>query len=528
MIVNAHGLEHHGLADAVEVRWNLSVPTLIEQSIRRGEGMLTRSGALCVRTGQRTGRSPRDKYIVRDAQTENHVEWGPVNAPLTAEVFDQLHRKITGYLAARELFVVDAWAGADLRWGMPIRVVAELAWHALFARQLFRRPDPAEIAKNVPQFTILFAPLCPITPDDGLANSRACIAVSFARGLVLIAGTQYAGESKKSIFSILNYLLPERGVFPMHCSANVGPQGDVALFFGLSGTGKTTLSADPDRRLIGDDEHGWSDTGVFNFEGGCYAKCIRLSAESEPQIFNAVRFGAVLENVVVDPRTRVPDYDDGSITENTRVAYPVEFIDNAILEGQVASHPKAILFLACDAFGVLPPLSRLNTEQAMYHFLSGYTAKLAGTEAGVGSEPQATFSTCFGAPFLPRSPTVYAKLLAERIKKHKARCYLVNTGWSGGPFGVGSRIRLAYTRAMVNAALSGALEGVEMRPDAVFGVGVPTACPGVPAEILRPRDTWKNPADYDARAADLAGRFRTSFKKFGDAPSEVAAAGPRA
>lgn len=528
MIVNRYGLEHHGITESHAVHWNLAVTVLIEQALRRGEGQLASNGALVVRTGSRTGRSPKDKFLVRDAETQDTVDWGATNVPMLPDAFDRLHNKITQHFRDRELFVVDAWAGADPELRMPIRVVTEFAWHALFARQLFRKPSRAEREQMVPAFTVLSAPNLLLEPGEDTGHkSDVFIVVSFARRMVLIGGTQYAGEIKKSIFSVLNYLLPGRNVFPMHCSANVGRDGDVALFFGLSGTGKTTLSADPERRLIGDDEHGWSDRGIFNFEGGCYAKCIRLSPATEPQIYSALRFGSVLENVVMDPHSRTPDYDDGSITENTRAAYSIDFIPNAVPEGMVASHPRAVVFLTCDAFGVLPPVARLTTAQAMYHFLSGYTAKVAGTEAGMGSEPQATFSTCFGAPFLPRAPMVYAKLLAERVEKHRARCWIVNTGWTGGPFGVGRRMPLDATRHLVRAVLDGSLDDAPAKPDPVFGFHVPQRCPEVPAEMLNPRSTWKSAADYDARAHDLAGRFVSNFRKFSGASPEVMAAAPR-
>ncbi len=524
-----HGLDLHGLQQTGPVHWNLAAPLLSEHAIRRNEGQLAANGALVALTGARTGRSPKDKFIVRDSITDSTVEWGTTNVPMTPEHFDKLHSAIAKHFVDRELFVVDAWAGADPQLQMPIRVVAEFAWHALFCRQLFRRPAPAERDSMRPEFTILAAPRC--NPGDLKAvglNSEVFVVINFTNKLVLIGGTHYAGEMKKSIFSILNFLLPDKQVFPMHCSANVGPGGDSALYFGLSGTGKTTLSADPQRRLIGDDEHGWSDRGIFNFEGGCYAKCIKLSEKSEPEIFRAIRFGAVLENVVMAPDTREPNYDDGSLTENTRVAYPLEYIANAVPEGFVNIHPKAVVFLTADAFGVLPPIARLTTPQAMYHFLSGYTAKVAGTEAGMGNEPQATFSSCFGAPFLPRPPMAYARLLAERVEKHRANCWLLNTGWSGGPFGVGQRMKLDYTRAMLRAALSGKLAEVPSKPDPIFGVLVPQSCPDVPENVLQPRSTWKSANDYDTKACDLANRFIANFKKFAGVSLEVAAAGPKA
>ncbi len=417
-------------------------------------------------------------------------------------------------------------AGADPRYQVPIRVVNELAWHNLFARQLFRRISVEEQHAHRPEYTVIAAPGFQADPSRHGTHSEAFVILDLERKLILIGGTRYAGEMKKSVFSALNYELPRRGVFPMHCAANVGPEGDVALFFGLSGTGKTSLSADPKRRLIGDDEHGWSDDGVFNFEGGCYAKCFRLSPKYEPQIWNALCFGAVLENVILDPETHVPDYDDDSVTENTRAAYPVEFIENAMVTG-VAGHPTAVLFLAADAFGILPPISRLSRNQALFHFLSGYTAKLAGTETGMGDEPEATFSTCFGAPFLPLAPGVYADMLGQRLDRHGSRVYLVNTGWVGGPYGVGSRISISYTRAMVDAAITGRLDGVAWRTDPVFGIEVPAECPGVPPELLDQRSNWASPAEYDHRARELADRFIRNFAQFKDVPKEISQAGPR-
>jgi phosphoenolpyruvate carboxykinase (ATP) len=448
-----------------------------------------------------------------------------VNQPISPERFQALHEKFLASLAGRDLFVQDCFGGADPRYRLPIRVISELAWHSLFARQLFVRAELEELGNHVPEFTLMFAPSFQADPAKHGTRSENCIVLDFSRKLVLIGGTSYAGEMKKSVFSILNYLLPERGVFPMHCSANVGAAGDVALFFGLSGTGKTTLSADPQRRLVGDDEHGWGDSGIFNFEGGCYAKCIRLSKEQEPQIWNAIRFGTVLENVVVNSDWRLLDFNDDSITENTRAAYPVGYIDNAVIPG-IAGHPSHVVFLAADAFGVLPPIARLTPEQAMYHFLSGYTAKVAGTERGLGKQPEATFSACFGAPFLPRPPAVYAEMLGERLRRHEADCWLVNTGWVGGPHGVGRRMSLPYTRAILGAALSSALTGVPYKPHAVFGVQVPQECPGVPDQVLNPRAQWSDPEAYDRAAADLAGRFRKNFEKFSGVSEEIRRAGP--
>ncbi len=505
---------------------NLSVAALVEQALRQGNARLVANGALDAETGARTGRSVRDKFIVRDAETAGRVAWGGFNQPIEPDVAGRLQERVRDYLRGRETYVVDAWAGADPAHRLGVRVVAEYAWHALFARQLFLRASPEDRLRFEPGFTVLAAPDFRCDPGRDGVRSDAAIIVDFGRRTVTIAGTKYAGEIKKSVFGYLNYVLPAQGVFPMHCSANVGADEDVALFFGLSGTGKTTLSADPERRLIGDDEHGWSDAGVFNFEGGCYAKCIDLSRDKEPQIYDAIRFGSVLENVTLDPTTREPDYADGGLTENTRAAYPVDYIAGATPEGR-AGHPRTIVFLTADAFGVLPPIARLTTEQALYYFLSGYTAKLAGTEAGMGKDPEATFSTCFAAPFLALPSTTFSRMLRERLDRYGATCYLVNTGWSGGPFGVGERISIAHTRAMVRAALSGALVEAPTWTDPVFGLHVPVEAPGVPAAVLRPRDTWADGAAYDRAAASLAARFRANFAQFTGVASEVRAAGPK-
>ncbi|MCI0353788.1 MAG: phosphoenolpyruvate carboxykinase (ATP) [Acidobacteria bacterium] len=513
-----------GLLRRDRVHWNLQAGPLVEHAIRRNEGRLASNGALVAETGSRTGRSPKDKFTVKDEVTAQKVAWGAVNQPFEPAKFDAMFDRVVEYLNGRELFIQDLNAGADPRYRLPIRVVNELAWHNLFVRQLFVRPSAEELKAHEPEFTVIGAPGFKADPKRDGTHSDAFILVSFKRGLVLIGGTHYAGEMKKSIFGVMNFLLPARSVFPMHCSANVGKDGVTALFFGLSGTGKTTLSADPERRLIGDDEHGWSQTGIFNFEGGCYAKCIRLSRQNEPQIWNALRFGSVLENVVLDPETHEPDYDDESITENTRAAYPVDFIEGAVIPG-VGGHPKHIVFLTADAFGVLPPISRLAPDQAMYHFLSGYTAKVAGTEAGVGSEPQATFSTCFGSPFLPLAPKVYAEMLGARLREHQAQGWLVNTGWFGGVFGVGKRMSLPYTRAMVRAAVDGRLDKAELVTETAFGLSIPTSCPDVPPELLAPRNSWRDKAAYDQKAAELAERFAKNFEKF-DAPEAVRAAGP--
>ena len=517
-------LTAHGICNPGRVYWNLGPAQLIEQAIRREEGVLAAAGPLVVRTGKYTGRSPGDKFLVREPATEASIYWGPVNQPLSARHFEALQHDFLASLEGRDLFVQDCLAGADPRYQLPIRVITEKAWHSLFARQLFVRLEPGRTDGHVPEFTLLFAPRFLADPARHGARSEAAIVLSFERRTVLIAGTSYAGEMKKSVFSILNYLMPERGVFPMHCSANVGPGGDVALFFGLSGTGKTTLSADPRRRLVGDDEHGWSESGVFNFEGGCYAKCIRLSKANEPQIWNAMRFGAVLENVVMN-EARELDYDADSITENTRAAYPVEFIENAIVPG-AAGQPSHVVFLAADAFGVMPPIARLTPEQAMYHFLSGYTAKVAGTERGLGREPAATFSACFGAPFLPRPAGFYARMLGELLRRHGVDCWLVNTGWVGGPFGVGRRMSLPHTRALLTAALSGALREVPYAEHPVFRVQVPRSCPEVPAQVLDARGQWSDPAAYDRAARDLAGRFAKNFENFSGVSEEIRRAGP--
>jgi len=519
------GLSEHGIRNLRAAHWNLGAAELIEHAIRNQEGQLSSGGALTVQTGQFTGRSPQDKFIVRDKLTETNVNWGPVNRPLASENFARIYTKALAFLQGREVYVQNCRAGADPTYTMPLRVITQYAWHALFARQLLIPADPGPLANHVPAFTLIFVPGLQANPAEDGTNSETCIAADFTRKIVIIAGTSYAGELKKSVFTILNYLLPETNTMPMHCSANMGANGDVALFFGLSGTGKTTLSADPHRELIGDDEHGWSDNGVFNFEGGCYAKCIRLSEENEPQIWNAIRWGTVLENVVLDPLTRQPDFDSAAITENTRAAYPLSFIDNAVIPS-IAGEPKNVVFLTADAFGVLPPISKLTPEQAMYHFLSGYTAKVAGTERGLGKEPEATFSACFGAPFLPRHPREYAAMLGERLRRGNTPCWLVNTGWVGGPFGVGERMKLKYTRAMLNAAISGALDAAHFTPHPVFRVLVPATCPYVPAELLDARGMWTDKDAYDRAAADLSGRFNRNFQKFETVDPEIVAAAP--
>jgi phosphoenolpyruvate carboxykinase (ATP) len=512
------------LAAGPLVHSNLSVAQLVETSLKRGEGQLAANGALVAVTGARTGRSPKDKFTVDDAVTHELVDWGKVNKPFAPDKFEALLERVVEHLTGRELFAQDLYCGADAAYRLPIRVVSEYAWHALFVRDLFVRPEAAALASHVPEFTVIAAPEFQAVPERDGTNSSAFILADFTRKIILIGGTKYAGEMKKSIFGVMNFIVPNKDVLPMHCSANVGADGVTALFFGLSGTGKTTLSADPARRLIGDDEHGWGPTGVFNFEGGCYAKCVDLTEEKEPQIYRAIRFGSVLENVILDAE-RKPDYFDIHLTENTRAAYPVDFIEGAVIPG-VGGHPKNVLFLAADAFGVLPPISRLTPEQAMYHFLSGYTAKLAGTETGV-KDPEPEFSACFGSPFLPLAPRVYAEMLGKRLKQQNASCWLVNTGWSGGKFGVGKRMSLKITRALVNAALDGRLSKVEFVTESAFGLSIPVSCPEVPAEILNPRNAWADKADYDKTAADLAARFEANFKQF-DASEAIRAAGPKA
>jgi phosphoenolpyruvate carboxykinase (ATP) len=518
--------EVQGVRTSRPVHWNLSTAELYEHAIRREEGKLAAEGPLVCNTGTHTGRSPNDKFMVKEPTSEGHIAWGKVNKPIEPAQFDALKRNMLGHLADRELYVQDLYAGADPTYRLSVRFVQELAWHNLFVRNLFIVPPAEDLAGFSPQFMVITAPSFHAQPERHGTRSDVAVIVNVATREVLIAGTSYAGENKKSIFTVLNYLLPLQGVLSMHCSANVGAAGDTALFFGLSGTGKTTLSSDPNRRLIGDDEHGWSDTGVFNFEGGCYAKMIRLSAEAEPQIYETTRrFGTVLENVVMDVDTRRLNLDDASLTENTRGAYPIGFIENAVPSG-TGGHPSNIVMLTADAFGVLPPIARLSAEGAMYHFLSGYTAKVAGTEKGV-KDPSATFSTCFGAPFLPLNPNVYARGLGERIARHNARVWLVNTGWTGGAFGVGSRIRIAHTRAMINAALSGALDNVMYQRHPVFNLDMPTSCPGVPTEVLDPRSTWSDRSAYDAQARKLAGMFVENFKTFvGEVDAAVVKAGP--
>ena len=526
---SSYGVEQHGIHNANCVYWNLPTAALYEQALRRQEGAVAQGGPLVVSTGRYTGRSPNDKFVVREEGSQEQVWWGKVNRPYEPEQFDRLYQRVLAFLQTRDLYVQDCFAGADPDYRKPIRVITELAWHSLFARNMFIRADWATVNRHVPEYTLVVAPNFKAVPAVDGTGSEAFVILHLGKKLVLIGGTHYAGEIKKSVFTILNYCLPLEGILSMHCSANLGAGGVAALFFGLSGTGKTTLSTDPNRNLIGDDEHGWSDHGVFNFEGGCYAKMIRLSKEAEPDIYQTTRrFGTVLENVVMDPVTRHLNLDDDSLTENTRGCYPLTHIANSESSG-MGGHPQNIIMLTADAFGVMPPVSRLSPEQAMYHFLSGYTARVAGTERGMGSEPQATFSTCFGAPFLVLEPSVYANLLREKIARHKAQCWLVNTGWSGGPYGVGKRVPIAYTRAMIRAILSGTLVQVRYKADPIFGLQIPETCDGVPSEMLRPQQTWSHPADYEAKARELAKRFEKNFETFAPTVSEqVSASGPRA
>jgi phosphoenolpyruvate carboxykinase (ATP) len=526
--VSTHGLEHHGVRPRGTVQWNLTAPTLYEAAIRRGEAEIAAFGPLSVETGEYTGRSPRDKFIVKEPTSQEHIWWGAVNQPFDADKFDALHKRVTDYLSSREhLFVQDLNVGADPQYRMPLRVVGERAWHALFARTMFIRPPLDELSGHVPEFTVLHAPGLEADPARDGTRTKTFIIVNIAKGLILIGGTEYGGEIKKSIFSIMNYRLPLQNIMAMHCSANVGPAGDVALFFGLSGTGKTTLSSDPSRTLIGDDEHGWSPDGIFNFEGGCYAKVINLSPEAEPEIFAATRtFGSVLENCVLDEITREIVYESDALTENTRAAYPLDIISNASRTG-IAGHPQNIMFLTADAFGVLPPISKLTPDQASYYFLSGYTAKVAGTERGL-TEPEATFSTCFGAPFMTLSPNVYGRLLGQKIREHQPDVWLVNTGWTGGAYGVGHRISIQHTRAIIHAALGGQLTNVAFEEDPIFGVRVPMQVPGVPSEVLVPSNAWSDRAAYDRAARGLARRFRENFAQYADdVDASIREAGPR-
>jgi phosphoenolpyruvate carboxykinase (ATP) len=524
-----NGLERQGLHPSGQVHWNLVAPELMLAAARRGEGEFADMGPFVAVTSPHTGRSPNDKFVVREPATEGDIDWGKVNQPFSPANFDTLLADVRAYLDKQpELFIQDLRCGADPAHRLSVRYVMPNAWHAAFVRNMFIRPDESELPTFEPNFTVLHAPEMQADPARHGTRSGTFIVLNFAKRMILIGGTRYAGELKKAMFTVMNYFMPKEGVLSMHCSANVGPQGDTALFFGLSGTGKTTLSADPERSLIGDDEHGWSETGIFNFEGGCYAKVINLSAEGEPDIFATTQmFGTILENVVLEPTSRKVKFEDQSITENTRASYPLPYIRNYVPSGR-GGHPKNVVLLTADAFGVLPPIARLTREQAMYYFLSGYTAKVAGTERGV-TEPQATFSACFGAVFLVWHATKYAEMLGRLLAEHGSHVWLVNTGWSGGPYGVGKRMKLGYTRAMVRAALAGQLDQVPTQTDERFGLAVPTQVPGVPADVMRPRDTWSDPAAYDAQAKKLAEMFKKNFEKFGSnvAPA-IAEAGPKA
>ena len=520
--MNTYGIEKLGIVNATAVYRNLKPSQLTEHALRRGEGTLSNTGALVVKTGKYTGRSANDKFIVDTPAVHDEIAWGNVNRPITKERFDAIYNKAVAYLQNREIFIFDGFAGADKRYTQAFRIINELASQNMFIHQLLIRPEAEQLENFTPDYTIIAVPGFKCVPEIDGTRSEAAILVNYEEKIVLICGTQYAGEIKKSVFSVMNYVMPKMGVFPMHCSANIGKDGVSAVFFGLSGTGKTTLSADPERQLIGDDEHGWTDDSVFNFEGGCYAKCINLSAEKEPDIYNAIKFGSLVENVVMDPETREFDFDDASLAENSRVGYPIHYINNAKLEG-VGGTPKTVIFLTADAFGVLPPISKLDKNQAMYYFVSGFTSKLAGTEIGVTS-PVPTFSTCFGEPFLPLDPSAYAAMLAEKVEKTGANVYLVNTGWNG----TGKRISLKYTRAMVSAALKGELENGEFEVDPYFGVSVPKAIEGVPSELLMPEKTWENKEEYHAKAKDLVNRFVENFKKYDKMPAEVVNAGPKA
>lgn len=520
-------LERIGMRNVGRVYHNLSIAQLVEHALARGEGVIADNGALVVETGKYTGRSPKDKFIVDEPSSKDDIDWNKDNVSISQEKFEQLYQRVLSYVQGRDLYIFDGYVGADPKYRFGVRVITELAFQNLFAHQLFLRPTTAELSEHQVDFTVIAVPGLHGIPEIDNIRSETFILLNLAKKIVLIGGTRYAGEIKKSIFSLMNYFTTKQNVLPMHCAANIDKHSHTALFFGLSGTGKTTLSADPGRSLIGDDEHGWSDEGIFNFEGGCYAKTIRLSAENEPQIWSAIRFGTLLENVVIDPETRIPDYDDDRLTENTRAAYPLRYIPNCALSG-IGSHPKTIIFLTADAFGVLPPIAKLTKEQAMYHFLSGYTSKLAGTERGI-TAPQVTFSACFGQVFFPLPPTAYAQMLGARLEEHpETSVYLVNTGWSGGPYGVGHRVAIKHTRAMVSAALNGELDKVEYKPHPIFKVLVPEKVTGVPHKILDPQNTWDDPEAYELQAKELARRFAENFQKFADAPVEIVEAGPDA
>ena len=527
---NGHSKSYHLQLEKMNINFgkierNLPIATLIEIAIQRNEGLLSNSGALSVKTGKFTGRSPDDKFIVDDEMTHGLVNWGKVNHSISSEKFDKIFERMKQHVSEKDFFIFDGFVGADPVIRLPIRVFTDSAWHSMFASQIFIRPTPEELDNHKPEFTIFFVNDFAAIPEIDGTKSGTFIIINFSKKMVLIGYTSYAGEIKKSMFSVMNFLLPQRGIFPMHCSANMGKNGETALFFGLSGTGKTTLSADPERYLIGDDEHGWSDRGIFNFEGGCYAKCINLKKKHEPQIWNAIKFGSVMENVIVDEQTREPKFDDSYLTENTRVVYPLEFIPGAVIPS-VATHPKVVIFLTADAFGVMPPIAKLSKEGAMYHFISGYTSKLAGTERGI-TEPKETFSQCFGAPFMPLHPIVYARMLADKISKYNSSVYLINTGWSGGPYGIGKRMDLKYTRAMVSASLNGDLERVNYIHDNIFNLDIPHSCPQIPSKILDPKFSWSNTDQYIVAAKRLAHLFIENFNKFGEETKYLAKFGPQ-
>jgi phosphoenolpyruvate carboxykinase (ATP) len=523
-----YGLVNHGLTNLRKVYWNLPTEALYEEIVFRGEGRIAKSGPVIVTSGKQTARAAQDKFVVRDPDTESHIWWGEYNRPISPAQFNEVYNRMQGYLQGRDVFVQDCFSGADPDYRMPVRIVTEYAWHSHFARNMFILPKNREAYRqHVPDFTVICVPSFKAFESIDGTRASTFILLNFQERLALIGDTAYAGEIKKSIFTVMNYLMPLEGVMSMHCSANQGDDGDVGLFFGLSGTGKTTLSADPSRGLIGDDEHGWSDSGVFNYEGGCYAKVIQLSPTAEPEIYACTRsFGTILENVIYDPISRLIDLDDDAITENTRASYPLEMIGNAVPEKR-GGHPKNVILLTCDAQGVLPPIARLNPDQAVYHFISGYTSKVGGTEVGLGEEPEITFSACFGAPFMVHHPMFYADLLRRKVDRYGVDCWLLNTGWVGGPYGVGKRISIQYTRRLLNAALSGELKDVEYYTDPVFGFQVPKSCPGVPADVLYPAEAWPSKDEYDNKYHQLAARFVDNFKKFAAAcPPEVRAAGP--
>lgn len=522
-------LKNHGLTNLRKAYWNLPTESLYEEIVFRGEGHISKMGAIVVDSGSHTARAAQDKFIVRESSTEEDIWWGEYNRPISADKFEQLYNRMAGYLQGKDLFVQDCFAGADEDYRLPVRILSEYAWHSHFARNMFILPENREeYRQHVPEFTVLAVPSFKAFEGIDGTRSSTFIIINFAEKLALIGGTAYGGEIKKSIFTIMNYLLPREGVMTMHCSANSSHEGDTALFFGLSGTGKTTLSADPNRLLIGDDEHGWNDKGIFNFEGGCYAKVIQLSPTAEPEIYNTTRtFGTILENVVYDPISRKIDLDDETLTENTRASYPLEYISNAIPE-KMGGHPKNIILLTCDAQGVLPPIARLSREQTMYHFISGYTSKVGGTEVGLGEEPEITFSACFGAPFMVHHPVYYADLLTRKMDRYGVTCWLLNTGWVGGPYGIGKRISIRHTRNMLSAALNGDLDNVEYYEDPIFGFRVPKSCPDVPEDVLYPAKSWPSKAEYDHKYKQLAARFIDNFKKFApDSPSDVVGAGPK-